>query len=84
MRQHYALINQDRIVRLEVRFRYFEITGKRLEPFERQLNIQQLAALRFASDEELEALVIKSAHANLSADEIKKSIKNWIPDNMRV
>jgi hypothetical protein len=84
MRQHYALNNQNRIVRLELRFRYFEITGKRLEPFERQLNINQLAALRFASDEELEALVARSANENLSPDEIKKTIKNWLPDHMRV
>ena len=84
MRQHYALINQDRIVRLELRFRYFEITGKKLEPFEKILNTQQLMALRFAPNEELEALITRAAKENLSADDIKKSIKNWLPDYARV
>jgi uncharacterized protein DUF6526 len=84
MRQHYSLLNQDRIVRLELRFRFFELTGNRLESFETQLDISQLAALRFAPDEELETLVTRAVKENLSADEIKKSIKNWYPDNMRV
>ena len=57
LRQHYALGNQNRIVRLELRFRYFALTGKRLEPVESKLNFKQLAALRFASDEELPALI---------------------------
>lgn len=38
LRQHYALTLQNLIVRLELRYRYFPITGKRLEDFEHQLN----------------------------------------------
>jgi len=84
LRQHYALICQNRIVRLELRFRYFVITGARLEPKEKYLSFKQLAALRFASDEELSALVNEAIEKNLSSDQIKKSIRNWQADHMRV
>lgn len=84
MRQHYALSNQNRIVRLEMRFRYYVLTGKRLELLEDRLSFGQIAALRFASDEELPALVERTLQERLSPDVIKKSIKNWLPDLMRV
>jgi len=84
MRQHYALGNQNRIVRLELRFRYFLITGKRLEPLESSLRFSQLAALRFASDEELPGLVERAIKENLKGGQIKKSIQYWLPDHMRV
>lgn len=84
LRQHYALMNQDRIVRLELRFRYYLLTKKRLELIEPKLSLNQLLALRFASDEELPELIEEAADINLSAKEIKKSIKNWTPDYMRV
>lgn len=84
MRQHYALNNQNRIVRLELRFRYFALTGKRLEPMEHHLSFGQIAALRFASDDELPELTGHAIAEQLSPDDIKKSIKNWQPDHMRV
>jgi hypothetical protein len=84
MRQHYALGNQDRIIRLELRFRYYVITGKRLELLESNLSFGQLAALRFASDEELAALVERALNENLSARQIKSLIVHWLPDHMRV
>lgn len=84
LRQHYALMNQDRIVRLELRFRYYLLTKKRLEDFEHKLSLKQLLALRFASDEELPGLIEEAADINLSAKEIKQSIKKWTPDYMRV
>jgi hypothetical protein len=84
LRQHYALGNQNRIVRLELRFRYYVLTQQRLENVENQLSEGQLFALRFASDEELPGLVKRAVDENLSADVIKKSIKNWLPDHMRV
>src|ERR1700724_3467675 len=71
MRQHYALGNQNRIVRMELRFRYFVLTGKRLELFESELSFPQLAALRFASDDELPALVERTVNENLSSRQIK-------------
>jgi hypothetical protein len=84
MRQHYALGNQDRIVRLELRFRYFALTGKRLEPVEANLSFNQLAALRFASDDELAALVDRTLKEKLNARGIKNAIVHWLPDHMRV
>lgn len=84
LRQHYALTLQNRIVVLEVRFRYYVITGQRLELLEEHLNFGQLAALRFASDEELPALVERTLSEKLSATKIKKSIKKWLPDHKRV
>ena len=84
MRQHYGLGNQNRIVRLELRFRYYVLTGKRLELLESNLSFSQLAALRFASDAELASLVERTLKENLTPLQIKKSIINWSPDYMRV
>jgi hypothetical protein len=84
MRQHYALTLQNRIVRLELRYRYFSLTGERLEDFEHQLNDDQLFALRFAPDEELPELVEKTLNENLSGTEIKKAIIHWKGDYQRV
>jgi len=84
LRQHYALINQDRIIRLEMRLRYFELTGKKFKIIEERLSLKQMFALRFASDEELNTLIERTLSENLSPSEIKKAIKNWQPDHMRV
>ncbi|RYG08234.1 MAG: hypothetical protein EOO07_25980 [Chitinophagaceae bacterium] len=83
-RQHYALTLQNRLVRLEMRLRYFQLTGKRLEKVEDKLGFGRIAALRFASDEELPGLLDKALSENMSSDEIKKSINNWTADHMRV
>lgn len=84
LRQHYALGNQNRIVRLEMRLRYHQLTGKRLELLEDSLTFGQIAALRFASDEELLPLLERTLNEQLSPDAIKKSIRNWQADWMRV
>lgn len=84
MRQHYSLTNQNRMIRLEMRLRYYQLTQKRLEAIESRLSFGQLAALRFAPDEELPGLVQQTLDNNLSPDAIKRSIKNWLPDTMRV
>lgn len=83
MRQHYALGNQNRIIRLELRFRYYVLTGERLELLEEGLSFSQMAALRFASDGELPGLVNRTLKEKLSPDQIKKSILEWLPDTMR-
>lgn len=84
LRQHYALTLQDRVVRLEMRLRYYQLTNIRFEVYESKLSFKQVAALRFASDEELPALVQRTLNEDLSPDAIKKNIKNWIPDDNRV
>ncbi|MES2573501.1 MAG: DUF6526 family protein [Bacteroidota bacterium] len=84
MRQHYALTLQNRIIRLELKYRYFSLTGKRLEDLERKLNNSQTFALRFAPDNELERLVERTIQEHLSGDEIKKAIIHWKGDYSRV
>jgi hypothetical protein len=84
LRQHYALTNQNRIVRLEMRLRYYQLTGKRFEPLEKVFTFDQIAALRFASDEELPALIDRTQLEQLRPVDIKRSVKNWQPDQMRV
>lgn len=84
MRQHYALTLQDRIVRLEMRLRYYQLTNIRFEVYEPQLSFKQIAALRFASDGELPVLVQRALDEKLSPNAIKKSIVYWTPDEMRV
>lgn len=80
----YATKNQDRTIRLEMRLRYFQLAGKSFQDKENQLSTSQIIALRFASDEELIELIERSISEKLPAKEIKKSIKNWTPDHMRV
>ena len=84
LRQHYALNNQNRIVRLEMRLRYHQLLQERFETIESRFSFGQISALRFASDSELPALVKRALEENLSPDAIKRSIKNWVPDTMRV
>lgn len=84
LRQHYALTLQNRIVRLELRYRYFALTWKRFENIENQLKDEQLFALRFAPDEELLELIEKTLSKNLSGTEIKKNIIHWKGDYERV
>ena len=80
----YATKNQDRTIRAEMRLRYFILTGKRFETLEDKLTMGQIVALRFASDEELPALIEKTTIENLSPKAIKENIKNWTADNKRV
>src|SRR5690606_30203446 len=74
LRQHYALTLQDRLIRLEMRHKYSMLTGKDFEPFEEKLTIKQIIALRFASDEELVPLVMKTVKENLPPKAIKETI----------
>ena len=83
-RQHYALGNQNRTVRLELRLRYYILTGMRFEEIEKKLSFNQIAALRFAPDDEIINLIQRTLKENLNPKEIKRDIKNWLPDMMRV
>ncbi|MFY7815780.1 MAG: DUF6526 family protein [Chryseobacterium taeanense] len=84
LRQHYALVLQNRIVRLEFRQRYFEIFGLRSDEVEEKLNFSQIAALRFAFDDEFKIFLEKALKENISGDQIKKSITKWRADLHRV
>lgn len=84
LRQHYALGLQNRMVRIEFKQRYFEIFGQRSDEVADKLRFDQIAALRFAYDDEFRDLLHKALHENISGDEIKQSIKKWRPDHQRV
>lgn len=77
----FALKAQDRAIRAEENLRHFALTGKLLD---NRLTINQVIALRFASDEEFVMLAQKAADDNMSNKEIKTAIKNWRGDYYRV
>ncbi len=80
----YGTKNQDRIIRLELRQRYFELTGASFKEKEEKLTKGQIIALRFASDSELLPMIEKAITNKTEPKEIKKSIKSWQADFWRV
>jgi hypothetical protein len=80
----YPLRAQDRIIRLEERLRLEAVISAEFVPRIRELTEAQLIALRFASDEELPALVEKALTTKMPARDIKKAIVNWRADTFRV
>jgi Zn-dependent protease with chaperone function len=79
--RRFPLKAQDRAIRAEEGLRYFILTR---QPLDNRLNVAQIAALRFAPDDELIPLITRAVAENLSPDEIKKAIKNWRADHHRV
>ena len=84
LRQHYALGLQDRLIINEFKFRYFALTGNRLENSTYQFSNAQIFALRFSEDEELMELMHQTAQNDWSSSQIKKNIKNWKADDKRI
>ena len=84
LRQHYALTLQDRIARLEVRQRYFEVSGQRFATLEKDLSLKQIITLRLAGDQELPALAQAAAREKLSPKDILSRINDFQLDTMRV
>jgi uncharacterized membrane protein len=80
----YALKNQNRIILMEMRMRYFNLTGKSFEEKEKMLKTGQIIALRFAGDAELLDLIERAIEKKLSNKEIKISVKDWRGDYSRV
>jgi hypothetical protein len=76
----YTVRLQNRIVRVEMMLR-LERLG-RGAAF-RELTMGQLAALRFASDAELPALLDRALAEDLSSDQIKRAVTNWQADYFR-
>jgi len=74
---------QDRIILLEMQVRGAAV----LSPAQRlqlaSLPKSRVVALRFASDEELPALLDRAVAENLTADAIKRAITHWRPDHLR-
>jgi hypothetical protein len=73
----FPLKAQDRAIRAEENLRHFALTGKLLD---RRLSMSQIIALRFAPDEEFLDLARKAADGNMTADAIKRAVKNWKAD----
>jgi len=71
---------QDRIIKLEMKVRSATLLTPELQRALDSLSTKQIAALRFASDEELPQLIEKTSRERLAPTDIKKEIRNWVPD----
>ncbi|HEY6944041.1 MAG TPA: DUF6526 family protein [Candidatus Acidoferrum sp.] len=80
----FALSVQDRIIRLEERLRYERVLPEELRWRADELTVNQFVSLRFASDDELPALMRKVLDEKVTGRKaIKQLIKNWRPDYLR-
>lgn len=80
-----ALRAQDRVIRLEERLRYNDVLSPDLATRAQALRTGQIIALRFASDEELPALVERTLKGEFEKPgDIKRAIQHWRPDHLRV
>jgi FlaA1/EpsC-like NDP-sugar epimerase len=77
----FACTAQDRAIRSEENLRHFVLTGKLLDP---KLTMNQIIALRFASDDEFPSLCEKAVKECISPDAIKQDIQAWKADYYRV
>jgi hypothetical protein len=76
----FAIKVQDRVIRMEENYRHHLRTGKLLDP---KLTMRQIIGLRFASDEEYDALALRAVAEGLSEKAIKQAIQNWRGDYVR-
>ena len=81
----FALRAQDRVIRLEMRLRLARVLPREQQSCIDNLTIDQLVALRFASDDELPGLCRKVVDERIAnRKQIKQLIKTWTPDYLRV
>lgn len=81
----YALMVQDRLIRLEEQLRFQRVLPADLAQRAAGISIPFLVALRFASDEELAGLVRQVLDNKFAKPvEVKKAIRNWRGDYHRV
>lgn len=76
----YIVKLQDRIIMLEVKVRAAELLPAGADAELARLNVKQITALRFASDDEFGALLSRAARENMAPKDIKAAIKTWRPD----
>jgi len=80
----FALTVQDRVIRLEMRLRLREILPAELRGRIPEFSAGQLAAMRFASDQELPGLARKVLDEKLEDRKaIKMLVKDWQADWLR-
>ena len=76
---------QDRVIRLEERLRLERLLPAELRSRLSELSLGQLVALRFAGDDEVAELVSEVLAGRLTRrDEIKRRVRSWRPDHLRV
>ena len=80
MSRAYTTRLQDRIIRLEMRVRGASVLTPEPQRLLQQLSIKQVAALRFASDGEMPALLERAARERMAPTDIKRAITSWTPD----
>lgn len=78
-----ALRVQDRLIRLEERLRLEKLLKGPLRKRIPDLKTSQLIAIRFASDKEAPDLV-KKALAGMGREDLKRAIRSWRADHLRV
>jgi hypothetical protein len=79
-----SLTVQNRVIRLEERFRYREVLSSELAEKAKALSLGQMIALRFASDDELPSLVERTLNGEFAnPKDIKIAIKDWRSDHLR-
>lgn len=78
-----AVALQDRIIMLEMKVRCAELLSAGQDASLAKLSKQQVVSLRFASDDELGALLERAARENMTPKDIKASIRTWRPDPHR-
>ncbi|HZV88442.1 MAG TPA: DUF6526 family protein [Candidatus Binatus sp.] len=79
-----ALKVQDRVIRLEERLRFERVLPADMHARIGEFTIDQIVALRFASNAELPELARRVLEEKLvNRKEIKKLIKTWRPDFVR-
>ena len=71
---------QNRLIRLEMRMQCAQFLSAAQMAALSRISMPQLVALRFASDGEVPALLERAEREGLTNDQIKRAIKNWIPD----
>ena len=82
--RNFALRVQDRVIRLEMWLRMEKLLPADLRGRIPEFTVEQLVALRFASDEELPELARKVLGENIADRKtIKKMIQHWKPDYLR-
>ena len=81
----FALKAQDRVIRLEMRLRMMELLPASMHPRIQDFSVNQLVALRFASDGELAGLAETVLRDNIQDRKtIKQMVKTWKGDYLRV
>ena len=81
----FPLRAQDRIIRLEERLRLERLLPADLKSRISELRTGQLIALRFAGDEELPELIRTVLDKGIRRqDEIKKLVRSWRADHLRM